>query len=223
MAIYDFGKMSVESLIQTGLDTFLKRQKQTAATEDNGKFQLIKRSLDRKGELYELKPSHTATLGAYQLRHQEGKGSILVTLEHLRKLYQTLNREILEHAANGNLKKAENSWQQQKNINLNQYTHRIKVFRVNKAKLLFWMIDMDLHKELTDENSYGSGTAKSMIVSLLTTFLDEPQAKASEDDYLDALIEQDWVLHIQKVATPFYNHSQLTHKVLFRKPPRYAF
>lgn len=223
MGISDFGKMSVESLIQTGLDTLLNRQKQTGIPDGKEQFQLIKRSLDRKGELYELVPSHSATIGAYQLRHQDGKGSILVTLEHLRKLYQTFNRDILEQAAKGNLKKAESYWQQQKNINLNRYTHRLKVFRVNKAKLLFWMIDMDLHKELTDENSYGSGTAKSMIVSLLTTFLDEPKAKASEDDYLDALIEQDWVPHIQEVATPFYNHSQLTYKVLFRKPPRYAF
>jgi hypothetical protein len=215
--------MNVESLIQTGLDTLLNRQKQTQKQDWEGEFKLVKRSLDRKGELYEIKPSHSSTIAAYQLRHQRAKGSLLVTLEHLRKLYQMFNGEILTEASKGNLKKAEAFWQQQKNIDITKHTHRLKAFRVNQAKILFWLIDMDLHKELSDENSYGSGTAKSMVASLLANFLDEPRARASEDDYLDFLVEEDWIPHIKTAATPFYNHSQLEYKLLFRKPPRFAF
>ena len=72
------GIMNVESLIQTGLDTLLNRQKQTQKQDGEGEFKLVKRSLDRKGELYEIKPSHSSTIAAYQLRHHRGKGSLLV-------------------------------------------------------------------------------------------------------------------------------------------------
>lgn len=224
--ISDLGSLKVESLIQQGLDTLLKRQaedKKVTGKAIADQIQLRKKSLDRNGELYELPPSHSAILIAYQIKYKGSKGSILVSLEHIRLLYQNLNREILTAATKGNLKQAEVLWQQQKNVNIVAYTHRIKVFRVNQAKILNWIIDLDLHKESSDERSYGSGTAKAVIESLMTNFLDEPNAKNSKLSYLDALIEEDWVEHLKNVARPFYSHSTLNYKLVFRKPPRFAF
>ena len=221
----ELGNLKLESLLQQGLDTFLKRQSNTPEKANKiEKILLKKRSLDRKGELYELPPTHAITLVAYQIRRKGSEGSILVTLEHLRKLYQELNQEILRYASNGRLAKAEKLWQQQKNVDILHYTHRIKAFRVNeKVKILNWIIDLDLHKETSDEQSYGSGTAKAVLESLMTVFLDEPEAKGSSQDYLDTLIAEDWMTHITEASRPFYNHSQLRHKIVFRKPPQFAF
>jgi hypothetical protein len=224
--ISNLSGLKVESLIQQGLDTILKRQ-----TEDNTKtgkgsetqVQLRKRSLDRQGKLYELPPSHSVILVAYQIRRKGSHGSIIVTLEHIRLLYQTLNREILTAATKGNLKQAEILWKQQKNINVNIYSHRIKVFRVNQAKILNWIIDLDLQKETSYEKSYSSGTAKAILESLMTNFLDEPNAQKSNLGYLDALIEEDWIEQIKNVACPLHHNSTLNYKLVFRKPPRFAF
>jgi len=224
--ISDLGSLKVESLIQQGLDTLLKRQaedKKITGKAIADQIQLRKKSLDRNGELYELPPSHSAILVAYQIKYKGSQGSILVSLEQIRILYQNLNREILASASTGNLKQAEILWQQQKNVNMIAYTHRIKVFRVNQAKILNWIIDLDLRKEASNERSYGNGTAKAVLESLMTNFLDEPNAKNSKLSYLDALMEEDWVEHLKNVVRPFYNHSTLNYKLVFRKPPRFAF
>jgi hypothetical protein len=224
MNLSEIGNIKLESVIQQGIDTFFKRQQEHKNDDHNGsEVPVRKRSLDRDGTLYELPPTHPYTLAAYQIRRQGSKGSIIVTLEHLRKLYQSLNREVLAEAAKGDLSRAEAYLKKQKNIDISHYTHRLKVFRANQAKILIWLIDLDLHKETSDENSYGSGTAKAMVESLMETFLDEPKAIHSNNDYLDVLIEQDWVTHLTAAARPFYNHSQLSYKLVFRKPPRFAF
>ncbi|MGL5034822.1 MAG: hypothetical protein ACRC6M_13580 [Microcystaceae cyanobacterium] len=221
----DLGNLKVESLIQQGLDTILKRQSdeqnKTGQTH-GGSPQLRKRSLDNKAELYELPPTHSVTLAAYQIRRKGSKGSILVIMEHLKKLYQSLNQEILAAAAKGDLPTAEKLWQQQKNVDITHYTHRLKVFRVNQSKILDLIIDLDLHTEKTSEKSYGSGTAKSLLDALMTYFLDEPNALSSRQDYLDCLVSDDWLKHLTEVAKPFYKERSLTYKTVFRKPPRFS-
>ncbi|BFM40456.1 unknown protein [Synechocystis sp. LKSZ1] len=219
----EIGNIKLESVLQQGIDTFFKRQQENKTAQGVAEVPVRKRSLDRDGTLYELPPTNSYTLAAYQIRRQGSKGSIIVTLDHLRKLYQSLNREVLAEAAKGDLSRAEAYLKKQKNIDISHYTHRLKVFRANQAKILIWLIDLDLHKETSDENSYGSGTAKAMLESLMGSFLDEPKALEHKNDYLDVLVEEDWVAHLAAAARPFYNHSQLSYKLVFRKPPRFAF
>ncbi len=212
------GNLKVESLVQQGLDTILNRQSKSES-KSNAKVTLVKRSLDQKGELYLLPPSHKFTITAYQIRYQKATGSILITLDNLRDFNQTLGQEILEAAAKGRLTKADRYIRQKRNVDITNYTHRIKVYRVteSKAKILIWIIDWDLHKETSDENSYGSGTARALLQELAISFLDYPLAKESRHDYLDVLVDIDWVKEIKQAARPFYSHSQLSHKVIYHQ------
>ena len=216
-----FGKTSVESLVQQGIDTILNRSsKQNEKSKD--KISVTKRSLDRKGELYQLPPSHEFTLSAYQIRYLDASGSIIVTLDNLRAFDKLLNKEIIESATTGNLKKADKYIHQKHNVDVLNYTHRVKAYRItkNKAKILVWIIDLDLHKETSDEQSYGSGTAKAVVQDLAITFLDHPTAKSSRRDYLDTVIDLDWIEAIRQAAQPFYNHSQIKHKIIYHQPLR---
>jgi hypothetical protein len=212
------GNINLESLVQQGLDTILKRQTQTGV-KTTEEVHTIKISLDRKGELYQLPPSHDFTLAAFQIKHLNASGSVIVTLDNLRKFYKLLNKEILESATKGDLKKADKYIHQRRNVNVSDYTHRIKAYRVmkNKAKILVWIIDLDLHKETSDEQSYGSGTARAVVQDLAIQFLDHPVAKASRIDYLDRVIDLDWIKEIRQVAQPFYNHSQLNYKIIYHR------
>lgn len=211
-------KVSVDSLVQQGLDSFFSRQSKSGLKEKE-KIRTIKCSLDRKGELYRLPPTHEFTLCAYQVRRQDAVGSILITLDNLRNFHKALHQEILDAAAKGNLKKADKYIHQKRNVDIANYTHRIKGYRItkNKAKILVWIIDLDLHKETSDQKSYGSGTAKAVVLDLATAFLDHPKAKASRLDYLDVVIDLDWIEEIRNVARPFYNHSHLHHKIIYHQ------
>lgn len=215
----DLSKLSslkVESLVQQGLDTILNRQAKALSMD---KVSLIKKSLDQKGELYRLPPSHTFTIAAYQVRYQNSVGSILITLDNLRDFNKMLDQEILQEASKGCLRKADRYIRQKRNVDITKYTHRIKGYRVNqaKAKILTWIIDWDFHKQTSDENSYGSGTARALMQELAVTFLDHPDAKNRRQDYLDAIMELNWVKEILNTAKPFYNHSQITHKIIYHQ------
>ncbi|MGA1622723.1 MAG: hypothetical protein ACO36E_08335 [Synechocystis sp.] len=210
---------SLDSLLPQGLDTILKRQTQSGTPPDEP-IRAIKKSLDQKGELFRLPPSHDFTLAAYQIRHQDASGSVLITLDNLRKFHKFLNKEIIEAAERGDFKKADKYIHQQHNVDIHRYTHRIKAYRVTdkKAKILVWIIDLDLHKESSDEQSYGSGTARAMTQDLAINYLDHPVAKAGRRDYLDTVIDLDWVEEIRQAARPFYNHSLIQHKIIFHHP-----
>jgi len=212
------GNVRVESLVQQGIDTILNRSPKSEEKAKD-KIAVFRRSLDRKGELYQLPPSHDFTLSAYQIRHLDASGSVIITLDNLRAFYKLLNKEIIEAATKGNFKKADKYIHQKRNVSINDYTHRIKAYRVtkNKAKILVWIIDLDLHKETSDEQSYGSGTAKAVVQDLAINYLDHPIAKASRLDYLDTLVDLDWIKEIRQVARPFYNHSQLTYKIIYHQ------
>lgn len=212
------GNLKVETLVQQGLDTILHRQSK-AETDSSQNVVLIKKSLDQKGELYRLSPSHKFTIAAYQVRYQTATGSILIVLDNLRDFNKMLNQEILEEASKGHLRKADRYIRQKHNVDVNNYTHRIKAYRVtkSKAKILSWIIDWDFHKETSSENSYGSGTARALVQELAIGCLDNVLAKESRQDYLDALIDIDWVQQIAQVAKPFYNHTQLSHKVIYHQ------
>jgi len=218
---FDLSKLAninLDSLMQQGLDTILKRQTQSEV-KNSGKIRAIKVSLDRKGELYQLPPSHEFTIAAYQIRHENASGSVIITLDNLRNFYKLLNKEIIESATKGNLRKADKYIHQKRNVNVSDYTHRIKAYRVTKtkAKILVWIIDLDLHKESSDEKSYGSGTARAVVQDLAISFLDHPIAKLSRLDYLDTVIDLDWIKEIHQVAQPFYNHSQLSYKIIYHQ------
>ncbi|AIE75160.1 MULTISPECIES: hypothetical protein [unclassified Synechocystis] len=210
------GNIKVESLVQQGLDTILNRQSKSEA-KSTEEVSLIKKSLDLKGELYRLPPSHKFTIAAYQVRHQNSVGSILITLDNLREFNKMLDQEILQEASKGHLRKADRYIRQKRNVDTAKYTHRIKSYRVNqaKAKILTWIIDWDFHKQTYEESSYGSGTARSLMQELATSFLDHPAAKNSRRDYLDAIMDLNWVTEILQAAKPFYNHSQITHKIIY--------
>jgi hypothetical protein len=216
---FDLSKLSsikVESLVQQGLDTILNRQAKAEALSVD-KVSLIKKSLDQKGELYRLPPSHKFTIAAYQVRYQNSVGSILITLDNLREFNKMLDQEILQEASKGYLRKADRYIRQKRNVDITKYTHRIKAYRVNqaKAKILTWIIDWDFHKQTSDESSYGSGTARALMQELAVAFLDHPIAKHSRGDYLDAIMALNWVEEILHAAKPFYSHSQITHKIIY--------
>ena len=219
IALEKLGNISVESLVQQGIDTILNRD--SKPDNQQKKIILVKRSLDQNGNLYKLPSSHDFTLVAYQIRHKRGQGSILVTLDHLRKFKRNLNRQILDNIAKGNLHKADRYIHKQNNVDSSHYTHRIKVYRVtqNRAKILSWIIDFDFYKESSDEKSYGSGTAKALLKSLLESFLDHKVAKSREyhHDYLDSILELNWAEEVEKAAKPFYRHNRITHKLIFSK------
>jgi hypothetical protein len=212
------GKIKVESLVQQGLDTILNRQSKSE-NKSSGEVALIKRSLNQKGSLYRLPPSHQFTLVAYQIRYENATGSILIVLDNLRDFNKMLNQEILEEASKGHLRKADRYIRQKRNVDISNYTHRIKAYRVtkSKAKILTWIIDWDFHKETSSENSYGSGTARALVQNLAINFLDHPLLKDTRQDYLDALIDIDWVKEIHQVAQPFYRHTQINHKVIYHQ------
>ncbi|QUS59424.1 hypothetical protein IQE94_10640 [Synechocystis sp. PCC 7339] len=216
---FDLSKLSslkVESLVQQGLDTILNRQAKVGSSSAE-KVSLIKKSLDQKGELYRLPSSHKFTIAAYQVRHKNAVGSILITLDNLREFNKMLDQEILQEASKGHLRKADRYIRQKRNVDITTYTHRIKGYRVTqaKAKILTWIIDWDFHKQSSDESSYGSGTARALMQELAVSFLDHPDAKNNRQDYLDAIMTLNWVKEILQTAKPFYSHSQITHKVIY--------
>lgn len=210
------GSFKLEDLVQQGLDTILQRQSKSPP-KGNEQVDIVKISLDRKGKLYKLPPSHRFTIAAYQIKYENAVGSILITLDNLRDFNKMLNQEILEAAGKGNLRAADKYIRQKRNVDVSNYTHRVKAYRVteSKAKILTWIIDWDLHKETSDENSYGSGTARAVVQDLAVQFIDHPRAKESRKDYLDSIMDMDWVGEIRQVALPFYNHTQLSHKTIY--------
>ncbi len=208
----DIGNMPIESFIQQGIDTFFKHQKEKTGEVGLGEIKLIRRSNDEDRKLYELPPSHLFTLGAYQVKHEEARGSVIVTLEHLPKLYESFNRKILSEASQGNLSNAEGYLHKQKNIDIAQYTHRLKVFRVDRSKILIWLMDLDLHDQVGS-----SSAAKSILESLLIKFLDAPELRRKAN-YLDSLVDIDWVRYLENAIYADALDKRLKYKLVFRKP-----
>lgn len=169
-------------------------------TPSQPQYLSCKISKNTKGKLGLVSKSHSTNLVTYELIHEDGKGAILVSFNHLGKLRNELDQSILKNVAAGNLIKAETLCKQRKNMHIDQYTHRLQIFRVKKEKHLLWLIDIDFHK--TD--SYGSGTGVKIITSCLESLLNTSLNHPKYGDSLDNLLDQNLIEILQKKAEEFY-------------------
>lgn len=161
-----------------------------------------KKSKNGKGTVYLVPNDHPAALVTYKFIHEDGEGSILLVFYHLRDFYSNLDKLILKSAESGNLSKVELLCKQRKNILLNLYTHRLQIFRVKEAQTLVWLIDLDFHKS----NSYGSGTGVEVIKSILLSLLNESSSLQEYGDFLDEILQKDWLNLLLEQGQKFYKH-----------------
>ncbi len=210
--IADLNSVTVESII-SGI--FQKIQGSSQSHKLQVHSIVSKHSSENgKAVLYEIDAKQSVMIANYKLQHEDGQGMILYQLYHLRRLYRRMNNSILEKAKSGCLAEAEALWQQQKNIDIARYTHRLKIIRVKKAeKHLVWLLDIGFNKE----TSYGSSTAKAVLDTLLNNLIKKPSATPGYRDYLDALVEEDWTKKIEEVASDFYQSHPVPIKVIFGK------
>ncbi|MGK7933079.1 MAG: hypothetical protein AB4041_16835 [Microcystaceae cyanobacterium] len=165
-------------------------------------------SKNGKGMLFFVSRGHSAKLATYKFTHKDGKGSIVVVLNHLGKLRNEIDDSILKYVESGELHKAESLCKQRKNMHVNRYTHRVQIFRVKKQKHLAWLVDFDFHKH----DSYGSGTAgkvlKAFLITLLDKIINNSQYGQSYKygDALDRMVNQDLIGLIRKETAPFYGN-----------------
>jgi hypothetical protein len=164
-----------------------KNMVHSSALPTQGHTVTQRQSKDGRATLLQLANSHPAVIANYELKHEDGRRSIIVNLYHLRKLYENLEQLILLEVQTGHFSHAESLWQQYQTIDLRSYTHHLQVFHLTKTRQIIWSMDIDFHKP----NSYGSGTAVEIFKNLLISLLNKKYIMTQYQDSIELLLKED--------------------------------
>ncbi len=147
-------------------------------------------SFDKRGQIIcftcSLDKNESSLIARFKVRHEDGRGEILVKLKNIEKLYQSLNDDAIKSFESGELSKANALISKTKNLDYKNYSHRLEVFREvpHLARVPIWIIDFSLKSSVSDYIDKG---AIKVVKKNLYSSLNRLQNQDSYKDSLNAI------------------------------------
>ncbi|MEB3225346.1 MAG: hypothetical protein VKJ86_06020 [Synechococcus sp.] len=168
-----------------------KRNSHLSSVEDT--FKKIF-SFDKRGQIIcficSSEHDESSLTARFKVRHENGRGEVIVELRNIQKLHQRLKKDAIKAFEAGDLSKANALISKLKNLDTQNFSHRLEIFRVasHLARLPIWIIDFSLKSSLSE---YIDKSAIEIIKNNLYLSLSRGTHQGVYKDSLNAIFIQE--------------------------------